>query len=215
MTSKGAHHIVGFVLKDVAVVKVFSGEALELDDDAGYGARGALDGIFPAHLVGSGRLRLSLKQHLLGLEVLEDIERAAIEDLEADEVQMHGVRCLQFGCLGDGLVPALAVDEHQHGALVVVLIVMKGQRTGCCGLRLGNTLDGAQGLGDRRNGHRSDSLFGDAELQDVECARAEVEGLSCELAEVDEDVCAFGATEDKTLYFDRRAEEALIAADLD
>ncbi len=56
------------------------------------------------------------------------------------------------GGLGDGLVPALAIDEHQHGALVVVLIVMKGQRTGRCGLGFGNALDGAEGFGDGGEG---------------------------------------------------------------
>ncbi len=88
---EGAHHVVGFVLEDVAVVEVFAGVALELDDDAGYGAGGALDGVFPARFVRSGRQRLSQIQHLLGLEVLDDIERAAIEDLEANQMQMHGV----------------------------------------------------------------------------------------------------------------------------
>ena len=162
----------------------------------------------------------------MGLEVLEDIERAAIEDLEANEVQMHGVGVfgevdelpyfgrIEFGCLGDGFVPAFAIDEHEHGALVVVLIVMKGQRAGRCGLRLGDALDGAQDLGDGCNIHRSGSLFGDAEFQDVECAGAEVKGLASELAEVDEDVGAFGATEDEPLYLDGRGEETLIATDL-
>ena len=51
---EGTHHVVGFVLEDVAVVEVFSGEALELDDDAGYRAWGTLDCVLPAqsHWVG-------------------------------------------------------------------------------------------------------------------------------------------------------------------
>ena len=45
---EGAHHVVGFVLEDVAVVEVFSGVAVEVDDDAGDHVGGALDGVFPA-----------------------------------------------------------------------------------------------------------------------------------------------------------------------
>ena len=45
---EGAHHVVGFVLEDVAVVEVFSGDSLRSDDDAGDDAGGALDCVLPA-----------------------------------------------------------------------------------------------------------------------------------------------------------------------
>jgi hypothetical protein len=45
---EGTHHVVGFVLKDVAVVEIFARVAFEADDDAGYGGVRALNGVLPA-----------------------------------------------------------------------------------------------------------------------------------------------------------------------
>jgi len=51
---EGAHHVVGFVFEDVAVVEVSAGVAFEADDDTGDGAGRALNGVLPAKFVGVG-----------------------------------------------------------------------------------------------------------------------------------------------------------------
>ncbi len=124
-----AHHVVGFVFEDVAVVEVFAGVAFEADDDARYCTGRALNGVFPAKFIGFRRLCRCNKTHLFRGHVLEGVEGAAVEELEAHEVDVHGVRvfCLvdelpdfggvEFWKLGGGFVPVLVVDEHDHGVL--------------------------------------------------------------------------------------------------
>jgi len=51
---EGAHHVVGFVFEDVAVVEVVAGVAFKLDDDAGDHGGWALDDVFPAAFEGFG-----------------------------------------------------------------------------------------------------------------------------------------------------------------
>ena len=94
---EGPHHVVGFVLQDVAVVEVVTGVTGEADDDASDDAGGALDDIFPAELVGGGLLGRGGEAHLLMHEQLEGVEGAAVEDLEADEVEVHGVDVFGLG----------------------------------------------------------------------------------------------------------------------
>src|ERR1700679_1752142 len=48
---EGAHHVVGFVFEDVAVVEVFARVAFEADDNAGDHSGGTLNDIFPAEFV--------------------------------------------------------------------------------------------------------------------------------------------------------------------
>ncbi len=157
---EGAHHVVGFVFEDVAVVEVFAGVAFEANDDARYGACRALNGVFPTKFVGCWRLRRCNKAHFFGGHVLEGIESAAVEDLEAHEMNVHGVRVLglvnqlpdlggiEFGELGGGFVPVLVVDEHDHRILEAVLMLIEGDGAGGDGGGLGGALDGAQGPGE-------------------------------------------------------------------
>ncbi len=48
---EGTHHVVGFVLEDMAVIEVFAWVAVKVDDDAGDHAGEALDGVLPALFV--------------------------------------------------------------------------------------------------------------------------------------------------------------------
>ncbi len=119
-------------------------------------------------------------------------------------MDMHGVRvfCLvdelpdfggvEFGKLGGGLVPVLVVDEHDHGVLEAVLILVEGDGAGgdCGGF--GDAFDCAKGLRNRkptgwlrRSGWRRGTEY-------VEGSGAEVDRLASELAEVDQDIGAFG-----------------------
>ncbi len=88
---EGPHHVVGFVFEDVAVVEVFAGVAFEVDDDAGDGAGRALDDVFPAEFVGLGWGGWGEEAQLLVHQILEDIEGAAVENLEAHQVEVHGM----------------------------------------------------------------------------------------------------------------------------
>jgi hypothetical protein len=47
---EGAHHVVGLVLENVAVVEVIAGVAFEAGDDAA----GALNSLFPVGVAGGG-----------------------------------------------------------------------------------------------------------------------------------------------------------------
>ena len=88
---EGAHHVVGFVLEDVAVVEVFAGVAYEGDDDAGDCAGWALDYILPASFEGGRGGGGFGETEALVYDVLGAVEGAAVEDLEAHEVEVHGV----------------------------------------------------------------------------------------------------------------------------
>jgi hypothetical protein len=48
---EGAHHVVGLVLENVAVVELLAGVAFEAGDEAGDAAAGALNSLFPAGFV--------------------------------------------------------------------------------------------------------------------------------------------------------------------
>jgi hypothetical protein len=82
---------------------------------------------------------------------------------EVDELpDLGGV---ELGSLGDGLVPVLAVEQHDHGASDVVLVFVEGDGAGGDGGGLLQRGDGAEGGGDG-GGLRGSG--GDAELEDLE-----------------------------------------------
>ena len=83
---EGPHHVVGFVFEDVAMVEILAGVAFEVDDNAGDEAWRALDYVFPAKFVGLGRDGRAEEAQLLVHQILEGIELAAVEDLEAHQV---------------------------------------------------------------------------------------------------------------------------------
>ena len=107
---------------------------------------------------------------------------------------------LSLGRLGDGLVPVLAVEQHQHGVADLVLVLVEGDGAGG---------DGG-GLGDAR---RSGGAFWGRRLKgcgEAVCAATRNWRMSkaplrrcrfcpAELAEVDEEVGAFGGGEDEVL----------------
>ena len=82
---------------------------------------------FQPSSLGSGGDGGGEEAELLCALVGEDVEDAAVEDLEAHQVEVHGVGVLgeidelpdlggvEAGLLGDGLVPVLAVEQHDHG----------------------------------------------------------------------------------------------------
>ena len=84
---------------------------------------------FQPSSLGAGGTAGAVKRRFLVRQVLAGVEGAAVEDLEAHEVEVHGVGVfgevdelpdlggVEFGGLGDGLVPALAVEEHDHRTL--------------------------------------------------------------------------------------------------
>jgi hypothetical protein len=158
-----AHHVVGFVLEDVAVVEVFAGVAFEANDYARNGACRALNGVFPAKFIGGGWLCRCNVAHFFGGHVLEGVKGASVEDLEAHQMDVHGVGvfCLvdelpdfggvEFGKLGGGLMPVFVVEQHDHGVLDTVLILVEGDGAGGDGGGFGDTFDCAKGL---RNGNR-------------------------------------------------------------
>ena len=74
--------------------------------------------------------------------IVEGVEAAAVEDLEADQVEMDGVGVVgevdelpdlggvEDGLFGDGLVPGGVVEQHAHGALHVVHVLVEGEAAG-------------------------------------------------------------------------------------
>src|ERR1700754_556435 len=85
-----AHHLVVFMLEVMAVPDVFPWLAVEARDDARHHARIAAHGVFPTGFMrrrwyrGPGEL-----QFLAGVPRIE-IERTALDDLEAHKMQMDG-----------------------------------------------------------------------------------------------------------------------------
>ena len=82
---------------------------------------------FQPSSLGAGGWRGCSKAHFFGGHVLECVEGAAVEDLEAHKMEVHGVRvfCLvdelpdlggvEFWKLGGGLVPAFVVESMTMG----------------------------------------------------------------------------------------------------
>src|SRR5271156_3893528 len=89
-----AHHLVVLVLEQMAMPDVTVGEALEARDDpcdhSGIGA----DGVLPAGFVRIGRRGGSEIADRSMLLIVEHVERAAVENLKANQMQMDGMRVL-------------------------------------------------------------------------------------------------------------------------
>ena len=148
-----SHHFVVFVFEDMAVPDVAAGVSVEGDDDAcDHGGVGAYR-IFPSHFFGRGGLGGSEEvQRALGL-IFKGVERAAVEDLEADQMQVDGVgvvgevdelpylRGVEDGLLGDGGVPWGVVEQHAHRVLEHVHALVEGESAGAGGGGLGDALD--------------------------------------------------------------------------
>lgn len=127
------------------MVEVFAGVALEGHDDARHDAGGALHDVLPTLFVGGrrdgggGGLKLFVHEEGGG------VEGAAVEDLEAHQMEMHGVSVLsevnklpdlsgvELGFLRGGLMPALAVEQHDHRAGGFVLVLVEGDGAGLDG----------------------------------------------------------------------------------
>ena len=91
-----------------------------------------------------------------------NVEDATVKDMEANQVNVHGIGrssvrltnsqtsvVLMAGRIGDGLVPILAVEQHEHGVADLVEILVEGNRAGCDRGGLRNAIDGAEGNGNR------------------------------------------------------------------
>src|SRR5271170_1977241 len=89
----------------------------------------------------------------------EDIEDAAVEDLEANEVEMHGMKVLgqidelpdfsgvEARCFGDGFMPVLAVEQHEHRVADLVAVFVESDRASGYGGGFGDAVDPAEGGG--------------------------------------------------------------------
>src|SRR5271166_2529107 len=148
------------MLQDVAVPDVAAGVSLKWNDDAGdHGGVGA-DGVLPAGLLGGGRLGETEEvEYALGL-IFEGVKGAAVEDLEAHQVQVDGVRVVgevdklpyldgvQDGLFSNRRVPRGVVEQHAHGALDRVHHLVEGEPAGADGGGFGDAFDFVQGGGD-------------------------------------------------------------------
>ena len=65
---------------------------------------------------------------------------------EIDELPDFGG--IELRGLGDGLVPVLAVEQHEHGIADLVAVFVEGDGSGGYGGGLGDAVDGAEGGGD-------------------------------------------------------------------
>ena len=143
------------MLEDVAVIKVSARIAVEADDDAGDRGGGTVDGVLPALFIEVGRgSRREIACSLIIL-IFEDVEDTAIENLEANEMQVHGVGVfgevdelpdlggVELWGFGDGLVPMLVVEQHEHGVADFVEVFVEGNRACDCGGRFGDPVYGA------------------------------------------------------------------------
>ena len=118
---KGTHHLVGGMFEQMAVPDVSAGITLETDDDPSDGFGIGLHCVFPSALAGRGQGWRSAIVELAGQQVFIGIEALAVEDLEADQMEMDGMNVaggvgeapylyrIELGALGDGLVPASGV----------------------------------------------------------------------------------------------------------
>ena len=120
---EGPHHVVVFMLDDVAVEDVLAGEVLKANEESEHVA-GVDDGcIFPSGLAG-GWWAGDADELEAALDEGSVVEALALEDLELNQMEMHGVGVVggvdetplldgvEAGKFGDGLVVAFAIDEH-------------------------------------------------------------------------------------------------------
>ena len=119
----------------------------------------------------------------------EVVEGAAVEKLEADEVDVNGVGVLgeiedlpdlggvEGGFFGDGHVPGGVVEGHAHGILDPVHGLVEGEAASADGFAFGDAGDGAKGGGERGVIGRG-RFGGDAELHDVEAVALEDDVLA-------------------------------------
>src|SRR5580704_2733160 len=134
--------------------------------------------------------------HSLVVLIGEDIEDAAVEYLETNEVEVHGVKVLgqidelpdfsgvETRCFGDGFMPVLAVEQHEHGVADLVAVFVEGDRASGYSGGIGDAVDFAEGRGNGVNmrgmllwrlGGRGLRCY--AELEDLEGAVDEMEAL--------------------------------------
>ena len=140
-----AHHLAVLVFEIVTVPYVTALVAFEMNDDTRDGFRFGAYGIFPSHFVGVGWREGAEVVKFAAACICESLEGAAIEDLEADEMEMdrmnvvseiHQVPNLsgvEDGLFGYRLMPVGAVEEHQHSITGVSVIFVERKRTGTDG----------------------------------------------------------------------------------
>src|ERR1700754_432435 len=121
-----AHHFVVFVLEVMAVPDVFAWLAVEARDDAGDHPGVAAHGVFPAGFVGGRWYRWPGELQFLAGVPREEIERTALQYLEAHKVQVDGMRVARhiderpgfnralLWLFADGIAPHLSIEQHRH-----------------------------------------------------------------------------------------------------
>lgn len=150
-----AHHFVGGVLKKMAVPDVSAGIALETDDDASHGFGISLHCVLPPALARRWQHGSSPEVEVSGEEILIGVEALPVEDLKADQMQMDGMNVaggvgeapdlhgIELRALGDGLMPAGSVEEHEHALRCCVHVLAQDHEAGSDAGGLGYRLDGA------------------------------------------------------------------------
>src|SRR6187402_1996831 len=134
-----AHHLVVFVFEVMAVPDVFAWLAVEARDDAGDHAGVAAHGVFPAGFVRGRWYRWAGELQFLAGVPREEVERTALQYLEAHKVQVDGMRVACHvderpgfhralpGFFADGIAPRLSIEQHRHriAARIVLLAQCK------------------------------------------------------------------------------------------
>ena len=144
------------MLEDVAVIEVFSGVAFEADDDTGDHACRTFHNILPSGFIWLRQYGGANIANPLVILIVEDVEDTTIEYLEADQMEVHGMKIfgevdelpdlggVELGGFGNGLVPSLAVEQHEHGVTDLIEILVESDGAGGDSGGLRDTVDGAE-----------------------------------------------------------------------
>jgi hypothetical protein len=87
----GPHHLVVFVLEDVAVPNIAARIAFEAGDNPRHHLRVGAHGVFPSGFTRIGRQGGSNVLELALHKIVQSIEGTAVENLKADQVEVDGM----------------------------------------------------------------------------------------------------------------------------
>jgi len=126
---KRSHHLVIFMLEDVAVPHIAAGETFKSNDDSRHHSWIGPDRIFPARLA---RLRSNRRPRVFNFPICpirRSLEAPAVENLKPDQMQVYRVGIVRqideisnLNCIEDGIlrhrhVPVDIVQQHRYRPL--------------------------------------------------------------------------------------------------